>query len=649
MSKKKFTDTSLSRRRFLGTSGAGVAAAMLGGGVLPAGFGRAVMAQDGEREFHSAWPYVDLGAGGHFNTFVTNGIMNPPNIYGDIMWVPGALLYWADNSYMPLVAESWQFITTGFADAGATPAATPAASPVTGDADVAAPELNAEGRLPSAGDTASSDADTLRVNLRQGVMWSNGEELTAQDFLDTFSIYRLQSNTMWDYIADIEALDDYTLNVYMQRRSTVVERYVIRASLRPSSVYGEIAERAREVFDTGATNTDDAWVQLVQEFNEFRPTEQVVNGPFMIDPDSITNAQMTMVKNDTSYWADNVNFDRIINYNGETDTISAVVLSGDVDYATHGFAPATERSMMEQGIRVLRAPTYSGPALKFNFRALPALADKRVRQAIAHVIDRNENGFVSLAESGVGVEYMSGMSDNFTDTWLSEDVVSQLNRYEHDLDGATALLEEAGWTKDGDQWMDADGNPAEYELIFPSEFADWSAAGANVAEQLTAFGITVSPRPITFTQIGTDVLEGRFQMAIQGWGNSANPHPHYSYFQAFFFQNTRTDAPSDRGMDFPLVQETEVMGEVDIDELVVATGEGMNADEQRELVGQAALVFNELLNIIPLFERYGNNAVLEGVRVQPWPDDDAPIMQNSFYADGIVTILMLDGTLQPVE
>jgi peptide/nickel transport system substrate-binding protein len=643
MSKKKFTETSLSRRRFLGTSGAGFAAAMLGGGVLPAGLGKAVMAQDGGAEFHSAWPYVDPGAGGHFNTFVTNGIMNPPNIYGDLMWVPSGMLLWAENTWYPFVAESWQFMTTGYAGASATPSA----SPVTGEA--AAPEVNAEGRQASAADSASADADTLQLKIRQGVMWSNGEEVTAQDYLDTFHIYKLQSNTMWDYIGDIEAVDDYTVNFYMKLPSTVVERYVVRASVRPSSVYGEMAQKARDVFDSGATNEDDAWVQLVEEFNEFRPTEQVVNGPFMIDPDSITNAQMTLVKNDSSFWAENVNFDRIINYNGETDTISAVVLSRDIDYATHGFAPATEQGMIDQGIRVLRPPTYSGPALKFNYKALPHFADKRVRQAIAHVIDRNENGFVSLAESGKAVIDMTGMSDNLSGTWLSEDVMSQLNPYEVNHEGAAALLEEAGWTKDGDRWMDPDGNPAEYELLFPAEFADWSAAGTNAAEQLTAFGINVSPRPITYTQIGVDVQAGAFQMAIQGWGNSNNPHPHYSYFQAFFFQNTRTENPDDRGMDFPLVQETEVMGEVDIDQLVVATGEGMSADEQRELIGQAALVFNELLNIIPLWERYGNNAVLEGERVQPWPADDAPIMSNSFYADGIVTILMLDGTLQPVE
>ena len=88
---------------------------------------------------------------------------------------------------------------------------------------------------------------------------------------------------------------------------------------------------------------------------------------------------------------------------------------------------------------------------------------------------------------------------------------------------ASALLEEAGWTKDGDWWTDPDGNEAAYDLTFPAEFADYSATGTNVAEQLTAFGFNISPRAITHTQVGPDVLEGRFQMAIQAWGSSAHP------------------------------------------------------------------------------------------------------------------------------
>jgi peptide/nickel transport system substrate-binding protein len=637
---------SLSRRRFMGTSAGGFAAAMLAGGVLPAGVGRAVAAQDGGTEFHSAWPYLDFGAGGHLNHFVTNGIMNPPNIYGDLMFVPMGMLYWASSEWLPLVAEEWAFLNTGHVNAPATPGAM--ASPVAVVEANASPSSLTAGATPAPAD-AIADADTLQVKLRQGVNWSDGTPVTAQDVIDTHDILKLQGNTVWDYLASIEALDDYTLNFYMSLPSTVVERYVIRRSPMPSSVYGEWAQRARDLFDAGVTDEDAEWKQLVEQFNEFRPETLVVNGPYTIDVESVTNAQFDMPKNPDSYWADQAKFDKIVNFNGETDTISAVVLSQDIDYATHGFAPATEQSMTEQGIRVLRPPTYSGASLKFNYSQLTHFSDKRVRQALAHAIDREQVGFVSLAESGVPVEFMTGMSDNLVPEWLDQEAIDSLHRYEYDPERAAALLEEAGWTKDGEWWTDPDGNEAAYELSFPAEFADYSATGTNVAEQLTAFGFNIAPRAVTFTQIPTDVLEGRFQMVIQAWGSSTNPHPHYSYVQDFFFQNTRVETETARGMDFPLVQETDVAGEVDIEELVVASGEGMDIERQKEQIEQIALVFNELLNIIPLYERYGNNAALEGVRVAEWPEDDDPILENSPYADGIPTMLMLTGELEPVQ
>jgi len=56
-----------------------------------------------------------------------------------------------------------------------------------------------------------------------------------------------------------------------------------------------------------------------------------------------------------------------------------------------------------------------------------------------------------------------------------------------------------------------------------------------------------------------------------------------------------------------------------------------------------------LLPKIPLFERYGNNAGLEGVRVEAWPADDDPILKNSPYADAIPTMLIYQGLLKPFE
>jgi len=59
------------------------------------------------------------------------------------------------------------------------------------------------------------------------------------------------------------------------------------------------------------------------------------------------------------------------------------------------------------------------------------------------------------------------------------------------------------------------------------------------------------------------------------------------------------------------------------------------------------MAFNQLLPIVPLWERYGNNASLEGVRVDKFPADDDPIWKNPVYADNPVVVLLLQGKLKP--
>ncbi len=635
----------LSRRRLMGTAAGTAAGALLAGGAAatalagtaPGAGGRVVRNQGGGTEFHSAWPYLDLGSGGHFNSFVTDGIMNPPNIYGDLIYEPLGLYYWASGEWMPLLATEWASIQGGATPAAGTPGATPVASPIA--SPVASPVAGG----------IDPNADTFQVTLREGVIWSDDTPFTAKDVVDTFWILRIMSNSVWKYIDDVQAIDDYTVQMHMSLPSTVVERYVIRSSPRPSSIYGEWAQRARDVFGAGKTIEDPEGAQLLEQFNAFRPENVPASGPYMIDAATISNAQFDMVKNPKAWNADKALFDKIVNFNGETDTITAVVLNKDIDYATQGFAVGSEREMIAQGIRILRPPVYSGPALLMNYATLEAaFGDKRVRQGLAHAIDRTRNGAISLAESGVGVQYMAGMSDNLVPEWVAEGDVGTFNQYPLDLAGAEALLTEAGWTKSGDAWNTPDGQPASFELTFPSEFADWSAAGVDLAQQLTDFGIQVEPRAITFTQQPIDVDEGNFQLAIRGWGSSSDPHPHFSYTTAFFTHNTLAINNGGEGIAYPLVQTTDATGEVDLDALTVQAAEGLDTNAQKADVTTIGLAFNELLPKIPLFERYGNNAALEGVRVVAWPADDDPILQNSPYADGIVTMLMLEGRLEPI-
>jgi peptide/nickel transport system substrate-binding protein len=624
---------SINRRQFIGASAVTSAALLAGTGLDALGLGRAVVAQDGTKEFHGGTSFP-APPDGHFNSFVTSAIMPPPHFYGDLIWHPFAMYYWGTKEWLPLMGTDWAFIKTG--DGASAETGTPVATPVSDSVSV------------SGLASIEPGADTFQVTLRQGARWSDGNEFTARDVLSTFWILRLMSNTVWRYLDRVEAVDDYTVNFVMSQPATVVQRYVLRTSPQSAAIYGEWADKAEALFTAGKTIEDPEVTQLLDQFTQFRPEQTIASGPYNFDMNSITPSEVTLAKNDQAFNATDVTFDRIKIYRGETDSIAPVVLSKEIDYATHGFPPAVEQSMIDSGIRVIRPPIYSGPALYINYGRHPQMSDKRVRQALAMAIDRSQNGFVSLADSGIAVQYMTGMSDNFVPTWMLEESIDTLNQYPFDRDAAAALLEEAGWTKTDDLWYMPDGTPAKFELIFPAEYADWSASGLDVTEQLNDFGIEVAPIAVTFTQQPIDVDKGNFDLAIQAWGSSSNPHPHYSYTTAFFTRNTLAINNGGKGIQFPLQQDTDVAGHVDLDQLTVDSADGLDEGQQRADVTTIAQVFNELLPIIPLFERYGNNAVLEGVRVQPWPDDSDPIYQNSPYADGINTILMLTGRLNPV-
>jgi len=379
----------------------------------------------------------------------------------------------------------------------------------------------------------------------------------------------------------------------------------------------------------------------LQEFNAFRPENANATGPYTIDVASINEARMTLVKNPTSYWAGKVKFDIVYLYNGETPTVTPLVLAQQVDYATHGFPPATEKAFVAAGVRIVRPPIYSGPALYFNHTLYPFNV-KEVRQAIAYAVDRNQNGVVSLGDSGKAVKYMAGFSDNMVPLWVD---TAKLNTYDYNVAKATELLKGLGFTKNADGiWVTDKGDVMEYELTAPAEFADWSAAAENLAGQLTEFGIKVTFRGVEFNQHPIDVNQGNFQMAIRAWG-SANPHPFASFVQDLFTHNI--DAAEGPGMSFDLNVKTECCGEIDLEPLIEDSTKGLDTKAQKTMVATVAQSFNELLPIVPLWERYGNNPAMDGLHTCGWLPDDNPIYKNSPYADSFAVMMIMDGTLYP--
>ena len=271
-------DHRISRRDLIRTATVGTGLALLAAGVTTTPIAAAQSA--GAKEFHGAWPF-ELPPNGHFNYMVgvAHGILRG-GIYDDLVTLPMAMYYWKAQQWLPLLAHSWGF------------------DPIAG---------------------------TFTLKLQDGLFWSDGKPITSKDVVSTFWAARIIRNVVWQYIDGVNALDETTVSFHMSKPSTVVERYVLRQLNVLSDVhYGDWARKAQDLFNSGKDLDSTEGKQLNTDFQQFRPAQVIASGPFNFDYNSITNAQLTLVKNPAGYRASNVLFDKIVLFNGETPDITPI-------------------------------------------------------------------------------------------------------------------------------------------------------------------------------------------------------------------------------------------------------------------------------------------------------------------------------------
>jgi peptide/nickel transport system substrate-binding protein len=346
----------------------------------------------------------------------------------------------------------------------------------------------------------SPDGRTLTFHLRKGVRWQDGKPLTANDVLFTYRLI-LDPKTPTAYaesykqVSKAEAPDPLTVRfTYDKAYCPAMESWASLAILPRHLLQGKDvtkSELVRRPMGTGP-----------YKLTRWTPQAQIVlesnHDYFMGRP-----------------WIDRT-VTRII---PDTATQFLELKSGGIDMM--GLTPTqwarqTNTKAFEKSFRKFDYPVNAFTYLGFNLKD-PRFADRRVRQAIAYAIDRDEivkGVLLGLGEPGVG-PYVPSTK------WFNE----KLKPYPHDPAKAKALLAEAGWKDtNGDGLLDKDGKPFKFEIITNNGNAERLKTSVIIQRRLKAIGLGVTIRPIEWAAFISDFIDKkRFEATVLGWSIGLDP------------------------------------------------------------------------------------------------------------------------------
>jgi peptide/nickel transport system substrate-binding protein len=548
------------------------------------------------------WPYT-LPPDHHLNAYASGGPnSNLGNVYRGMVELTPAFYLWATDEYVGILADDWGFV---------------------------------------------DDNTAYEITLRDDAMWSNGSQVDADDVITTYALGRLSGWSQFNFVDDVEKVDDFTVRFHFidGEPSLQAERLLLKEYIVADDTYGELAQRALDLFETEADSESDEWGDLLTEVQEFRPEQLIASGPYSYSLDDVGDSFLTLSWQANSIFSDQVQFDEIKLWAGETDSTTPLVLSGEIAHSTNVYPPSTVETFVNEGIEIVTIPRGYGPALLFNLQEDPWNI-REVRQAVALVIDRDQNAFLTNGFGAAGTEFMSGVLDSSTEAMIPDDVIADLDRYDFDTERAAGLLESVGYSRNDDGiWADADGNTLSAEWVFPQEFADFSGATQDAVAQMNEFGFDISLRAVPWQEVPPLIRAGDFELSVWSWGLGSPLASRHFYNPIQRWTTNLADDQPGLGIEMSMQMDGDT---INLDEMINSVNDGLDTDVHRQRAGEVARFVNREMLYVPLNEMLSaepfNTDFITGL-----PAEDDPILLNPTGSDHFIILYILNGTLGPTE
>jgi len=348
-----------------------------------------------------------------------------------------------------------------------------------------------------------------RFRLRDGVRWHDGTPFTAADVKFTFEevLVKYHARTrasMGAVLAGIEAPDDRTV-VFRFKQPYAPLLYQLDATEAPIV--------ARHVYQGTDPQTNPA------------NSNPIGTGPFKL-VSYTKGTEIRLVRNPTYFKAGLPHLDGLVMRIIPDLAVQVLALeNGEVDFLWELPGPQQARLKGDPRFRTARTGYHPGGSncimtMSFNLER-PILKELRVRQAVAHALDRQ--AFLTQILFGDGKVAAAPISSEIPWAHAAGLALPRPDRAE-----AEKLLDGAGWKKEGEGPRTARGVPGVADGTRLSieflHFPTFTKYGELVRQQLGAVGIGVVLKPLEPAVFAPTVFKDRnFDSNVISYCNGPDP------------------------------------------------------------------------------------------------------------------------------
>jgi peptide/nickel transport system substrate-binding protein len=467
------------------------------------------------------------------------------------------------------------------------------------------------------------------ITLREGLKWSDGKPMTADDIVFTYNEIYLNPKiptSLKDALRvgekgtfpKVTKLDARKVEFTIQEPFAPFLRYVGGIPIMPAHVLQEAIR----------TNGSDGNPKFISMWDTGTDPKKIVgNGPYVME--SYATSERVIFKRNPYYWRKDAQgkpqpyIERIIlQIIPSTDNQLISFRSGqldDLEVPPEGFS-LLKREEKRTGFKIYNGgPDTSTTFISFNqnkaknFKGQPLVDpikskwfnQKEFRQAVAYAIDRERmktNIFRGLGELQNSFVYVK------SPYFLPPE--KGLRVYNYDPNKARELLLKAGFKYDAqNQLLDADGNRVRFTLLTNSERKVRGDMAAQIQQDLAKIGIKVDLLILSFNSYLERLkVTQNWDCYLGGFaGGGTEPHSASNIWRVSggshaFNQGAQ---PGDK----PLIGWEVSDWEKEIDRLYVQGSQVIDENKRREIYYEYQRIASEQLPFIHLVERLNLQAV----------------------------------------